>query len=118
VFDQEIHVQYGQFYVERRTDDFFEGLTGSRGGQANGLCGAAVPGLLSGPPRRRWGGRLPDEQVRRTNGALALAQLDRDLVDGIADLDPATRRAVAVWAARRACAAVKMEIQDYSKCRS
>ena len=46
VFDQEIHVHYGQFYVESRTDDFFEGLTESRGGQANGLCGAAVSGLL------------------------------------------------------------------------
>ena len=29
-----------------RSDDFFEGLTESRGGQANGLCGAAVPGQL------------------------------------------------------------------------
>jgi hypothetical protein len=46
VFDQAIHVHYWQFYVESRTDDFFEGLTDSRGGQANGLCGAAVPGLL------------------------------------------------------------------------
>jgi hypothetical protein len=44
VFDQEIH--YGQFYVESRTDEFFAGLTESLGGQANGLCGAAVPGLL------------------------------------------------------------------------
>ena len=32
--------------MESRTDDFFEGLTESLGGQANGLCGAAVPGLL------------------------------------------------------------------------
>jgi hypothetical protein len=46
VFDQEIHVHYGQFYVESRIDNFFEELTESRGGQANGLCGAAVPGLL------------------------------------------------------------------------
>ncbi len=46
VFDQEIHIHYGQFYVESRTDGFFEGLTESRGGQANGLCGAAVDGLL------------------------------------------------------------------------
>ena len=46
VFDQEIHVDYGQFYVASLTDDFFEGLTESLGGQANGLCGAAVPGLL------------------------------------------------------------------------
>ena len=46
VFDREIHVHYGQFYVESRTDDFFEGLTESLGGQTNGLCGVAVPGLL------------------------------------------------------------------------
>ena len=266
VFDQEIHVHYGQFYVESRTDDFFEGLTESRGGQANGLCGAAVPGLLflttglhtghtrvtvevldapapigdewedvveasfrpatakvalvqwageaswplplvpidyrvrysatgmdrargrdtllageplldryllqlwpaplapdaviretsrcaaywhahartlPSPPtpreraeakRReraarervgreaaraaeahRWGGRLPDERVRRTNGALELARLDRELVDGIADLDPATQRAVAVWAARRACAAAGLTDLDWVK---
>ena len=45
VFDKEIHVHYGQFYLESRTD-FFVGLTESLGGQANGLCGAAVPGRL------------------------------------------------------------------------
>jgi hypothetical protein len=45
VFDQEIHVHYGQLYLESRTDDFFVGLSESLGGQANGLCGAAVPGL-------------------------------------------------------------------------
>ena len=48
---------------------------------------------------RRWGGRLPDERVRRTNGALELARRDRELVDGITDLDPATQRSVAVWGA-------------------
>jgi hypothetical protein len=266
VFDQEIHVHYGQFYVESRTDDFFEGLTGSRGGQANGLCGAAVSGLLflttglhtghtrvtvevldapapigdewedvveasfrpatakvalvqwageaswplplapidyrvrysatrmdqaqrrdtllagepvqdryllqlwpaplapdavirqtsrsaaywhahartlPAPPTpqeraefkrrehaareragreaalaaeaRRWGGRLPDERVRRINGALELARLDPGLVDGIAGLDPATQRAVAVWAARRACAAAGLTDLDWVK---
>ncbi len=255
-FDQEIHVHYGQFYVESRTGDFFWGLTECLGGQANGLCGAAVPGLLflitglhtgrtrvtvdlldapspiadewedvveasfrpatarvvlmqwageaswplplaaidyrvryigngmdrargrdtlpageplldryllqfwpappapdaviretsrcaaywhayartlPSPPTpeeraeakqreqaareqagrelataaeaHRWGGRLPEERVRRTNGALELARLDRKLLDGIAGLDPATQRAIAVWAARRACAA-------------
>jgi hypothetical protein len=41
---------------------------------------------------RRWGGRLPDERVQRINGALELARLDRELVDGIADLNPATQR--------------------------
>jgi len=45
VFDQEIQVHYGQFYVQSRPD-FFVGLIESIGGQANGLCGAAVPGLL------------------------------------------------------------------------
>jgi len=64
---------------------------------------------------RRWGGRLPDERVRRTNGALELARLDRELVDGITDLDPATQRAVAVWAARRACAAAGLTDLDWVK---
>ena len=53
---------------------------------------------------RRWGGRPPDEGLRRIHGGEELAQLDRALVDGIAALDPATERAVAIWAARRACA--------------
>jgi hypothetical protein len=266
VFDQEIHVHYWQFYVESRAERVLEGLTESRGGQANGLCGAAVPGLLflttglhtghtrvtvelldvlapvgdewedvvevsfrpatskvalmqwagsanwplplatidyrvrysatgmdraqkrdtlsvgeppldryqlqfwpaplapdaviretsrcaaywhahartlPSPPTpleraeakrreqadrgqvrreaaiaaeaRRWGGRLPDERVRRINGAQELARLDRELVDGVADLDPATQRAVAVWAARRACAAAGLTDLDWVK---
>jgi hypothetical protein len=267
VFDREIHVHYGQFYVESRMgDDFFEGLTETLGGQANGLCGAAIPGLLflttglhtghtrvtvemldapapigdewedvveasfrpatarvalvqwageaswplplasidyrvrySGtgmdrarsrdtllageplldryllqlwpappapdavirettrwaaywhahararpsPPTpqeraeakrreqaareqagretaraaevRRWGGRLPDERVLRTNGALELARVDRELVDRITDLDPAIQRAIAVWAARRACAAAGLTDIEWVK---
>jgi len=264
VFDQEIRVHYGQFYVESRIDDFFEGLTESQGGQANGLCGAAVPGLLflttglhtgrtrvtvevldvpvpvrdewedvveasfrpattkvvlvqwageaswplplapidyrvryiaigmdrahqcdtvlpgeplqdryllqfwpappapdgviratsrqaaywhshartlPAPPTpqqraevkereqtardreardaalaaesRRWAGRLPDERVRRTNGALELARLDRELLDGIAGLDPVTQRRISVWAAQRACAAAGLIARDW-----
>ncbi|WP_228684703.1 hypothetical protein [Amycolatopsis thermoflava] len=46
LFEGELHVHYGQFYVESRTGEFFDGLTDARGGQSNGLCGAAVPGLL------------------------------------------------------------------------
>jgi hypothetical protein len=64
---------------------------------------------------RLWGGRLPDERVRRTNGALELARRDRELIDGITDLDPATQRAVAVWAARRACAAAGLTDLDWVK---
>lgn len=255
LFDGELHVHYGQFYVESRTDEFFNDLTDSRAGQGNGLCGAAVPGLLflitglhtgnvaltvevvdqpppvgddweevvevslqpasdsvqlvewagqaswplalepvsyrvrycaSGmdqahaqdtrldeeplldsyllqlwpapaapdavlrqtsahaaywhehakslpPPQtpeqraearerqrlaqeeatrraalaaktRRWGGRLPSERAERVNGASRLAELDRDLLDGLENLDGPGQRAVAVWAARRACA--------------
>jgi len=266
VFDQEIHVHYGQFYVESRIDNFFEELTESRGGQANGLCGAAVPGLLflttglhtgrtrvsvevldapapvsdewedvveasfrpattrvalvqwageaswplplatidyrvryiatgmdrahqrdtvlSGEPlrdryllqfwpappapdeviretsrlaaywhshartlpspptpqrraaikereqaarerdsrdaalaaeSRRWGGRLPAERVRRTNGVLELARLDRELLDGIAGLDAMTQRRISVWAAQRACAAAGLTERDWVK---
>lgn len=46
LFDGELHVHYGQFYVESRTDDYFDDLAEARAGQVNGLCGAAVPGLL------------------------------------------------------------------------
>jgi hypothetical protein len=46
VFDEEILLEYGQFYVESRRTPSGGLLTESRGGQTNGLCGAAVPGLL------------------------------------------------------------------------
>lgn len=46
VFRGPVHVSYSQIYVESRVEDFFDELTESRGGQANGLCGAAVPGML------------------------------------------------------------------------
>ena len=62
-----------------------------------------------------WGGRLPDERVRRVTGAAELARLDRELVDRIADMAPATQRAVAVWAARRACEAAGLTDADWVK---
>lgn len=46
LFEGELHVHYSHFYVESRMGDYFHGLTETRGGQRNGLCGAAVPGLL------------------------------------------------------------------------
>jgi hypothetical protein len=46
VFDQEIHVHYGQFYVESGSGWAADPLNESLGGQTNGLCGAAVPGQL------------------------------------------------------------------------
>jgi hypothetical protein len=64
---------------------------------------------------RFWSGPLPDERVRRANGAQALAQLDRKLLDRIADLDPATQRAVAIWLARRAWAVAGLTDLDWAK---
>jgi hypothetical protein len=46
LFDGSVHVHYCQVYVESRVDDFFEGMDEALAGQVNGLCGAAVPGLL------------------------------------------------------------------------
>jgi hypothetical protein len=52
---------------------------------------------------RRWGGRAPSERLRRVRGnVFGIAELDRDLVDGIAAADDATQRRIAVWTARRA----------------
>lgn len=59
---------------------------------------------------RQWDGRLPDERLRRVNGALELARLDRPLMDWITGLTPAAQRAIAVWAARRACAAANLTV--------
>jgi hypothetical protein len=64
---------------------------------------------------RRWGGWLPDERLPRINGAVELARLDRELVDAIIDVDPATQRALGVWAARRACTAAGLTDLDWVK---
>ncbi|MEZ0492125.1 hypothetical protein AB2L28_07725 [Kineococcus sp. TBRC 1896] len=51
-----------------------------------------------------WGGRAPTAQLRAVGGRTGqLAHLDRDVVDALAALNGAQQRAVAVWAARRAC---------------
>ena len=42
--DGEVHVHYGQIYVE--SDEDFPDLGESFAGQSNGLCGAAIPGAL------------------------------------------------------------------------
>lgn len=44
-FDDEIHVHYAFIFVQ--STDLSPELISARGGQANGLCGAAVPGVLS-----------------------------------------------------------------------
>lgn len=41
-----VEVHYGQIYVESDPDGVFPDLSEAHGGQRNGLCGAATPGLL------------------------------------------------------------------------
>ncbi|MEV3972938.1 hypothetical protein AB0K68_33190 [Streptomyces sp. NPDC050698] len=44
--DGEVHVHYGQIYVESDPDDFGPSLAEAFAGQSAGLCGAATPGAL------------------------------------------------------------------------
>ncbi|MGC9498442.1 hypothetical protein [Streptomyces sp. WG7] len=46
VYSGELHVSYGQFYVDSRPDEENPGPSPACAGQTNGLCGAAVPGHL------------------------------------------------------------------------
>ncbi|MGY4644633.1 hypothetical protein [Cellulomonas sp. URHB0016] len=51
-----------------------------------------------------WGGRPPTEELRGWGWRAArLARDDRDLVDRLVALSPGQQRAVATWAATRAC---------------
>lgn len=61
-----------------------------------------------------WGGRAPSAWLRAIGGrAPQLAQLDRDLVDEIADLDRDRQRALVNWVARRACRLAGQEGVDW-----
>ncbi|MFE7764693.1 hypothetical protein [Streptomyces sp. NPDC057438] len=44
--DGEVHVHYGQIYVESDQDGVGPGLAEAFAGQSSGLCGAAIPGAL------------------------------------------------------------------------
>ncbi|MGH8877778.1 MAG: hypothetical protein ACRD0P_10610 [Stackebrandtia sp.] len=46
MYDGELHVHYSQFYVSSGDAGESAGAGDTRVGQANGLCGAAVPGFL------------------------------------------------------------------------
>ncbi|MFF3000798.1 hypothetical protein ACFVTC_40625 [Streptomyces sp. NPDC057950] len=46
VFDGEVHVHYGQVYVESDPDGCGPDLAEAFAGQSAGLCGAAIPGTL------------------------------------------------------------------------
>lgn len=62
---------------------------------------------------RRWGGPPPSARLRSANGATVMAGLDRGLVDSVDNADSATQRAVAVWAAHRACAIAGLTELDW-----
>lgn len=60
---------------------------------------------------RQWGGTEPDARLLAVGGhAQQLAYRDRALVDLIAAADAATQRGLALWAARRVCAAASERV--------
>ena len=60
----------------------------------------------SAADRRRWGDRVPNQRLRRVQGnVLAVERLDMDLVFALAEAGDDTDRAVARWAAEKACEA-------------
>lgn len=67
--------------------------------------------------RRSWAGRVPADARLLTEEvaqhARGLVEHDRDLVDRIAEADPRTQRAMAVWAARYWCARSGLAAHDW-----
>lgn len=64
--------------------------------------------------RWEWGGRLPSEALRDVRGNVrGLLRFDPSLVHAIGAADPATQRAVALLAARRACEAAGLAGLDW-----
>ncbi|MFI7395754.1 hypothetical protein [Streptomyces tendae] len=63
---------------------------------------------------RSWGGRLPSRRVREAGAdARGLVPLDRDLLDAVDAVCPATQRDLARWAARRAFTAAGLDGVDW-----
>jgi hypothetical protein len=63
---------------------------------------------------RRWGGTAPAQWAQAlAANAFGLAQLDRPLLDALGTATPAVQRAVAAWAARRACEAAGLVTIDW-----
>lgn len=50
-----------------------------------------------------WGGALPSERMKGAPYGRELSAVDRALVDALEQIDPQALRAIARWAARRAC---------------
>ncbi|MFB7088985.1 hypothetical protein [Streptomyces sp. NPDC056296] len=61
-----------------------------------------------------WGGRLPSPRVREVGGdARGLVPLDRELLDAVDAVCPATQRRLARWAAHRAFTAAGLDDVDW-----
>ncbi|MFJ8193895.1 hypothetical protein ACIQ8D_29680 [Streptomyces sp. NPDC096094] len=61
-----------------------------------------------------WGGRLPSPRVREVGGdARGLVPLDRELLDAVDAVCPATQRSLARWAAHRAFTAAGLDDVDW-----
>lgn len=61
-----------------------------------------------------WGGRLPSERLKRVGGnVMGMVTLDRDLLDEVEAVPPATQRVIARWAAYRAYAAAGLAEVDW-----
>ncbi|WP_203589995.1 hypothetical protein [Streptomyces sp. SID13031] len=61
-----------------------------------------------------WGGRLPSDRLRELSWrAIEVAELDRPLLDAVDQLDGATQRAIARWAARRTLAEARLAEIDW-----
>ncbi len=63
---------------------------------------------------QQWGGTLPSERVRdAARLAFGLVQLDRPLIDDIDGAGPDVQRAIARWAARRACVEAQLDQDEW-----
>jgi hypothetical protein len=63
---------------------------------------------------RRWGGRMPSPRIRTlAANTRKLWRLDPDLVEALAATTSDRQRAVARWAARRACAVAGLDTVDW-----
>lgn len=63
-----------------------------------------------------WGGRAPSARLRRVGGTvMGMVTLDRALLDELESVPPATQRAIARWAARRAYAEAGLSELDWAK---
>ncbi|WP_157437843.1 hypothetical protein [Actinoplanes subtropicus] len=69
--------------------------------------------------KRTWGGRIPSNprllEPKVSARTLGLVPYDRDLIDLVADAEPADQRRMAVWAARYCCTRSGLIARDWAE---